>query len=368
MHFIFLRLVVLFYFYLAGCGVVRPVNDQPSLEYLARGDNHLVRTVSPEDNNNDLQRLALLWQSRSARSGIADYPVGPGDLLEISVPGMEELKNTVARVSNEGKISLSFVGAVRVGGLTEAEIKLQIAQRLQQDFMHDPQLTVQVREYRARQVAITGAVAKPGLYALTTGMETLQDAISLAGGFTKEAASRILFTAGAFEESKPKQLAFDAGAAPDEAVGMVQREDPIVINFNRPARESSQRYLMLPVRPGDFIVVPSSGEVLVEGWVEKPGSYKITPGLTLLGAMVAAGGTSFAADSSAVRLMRTGEAGEKVFLSADVAKIKRGEVADIPVQEGDVIEVPSSTSRLFAYGIYNLFSTMVHVGASVPIR
>jgi protein involved in polysaccharide export with SLBB domain len=84
--------------------------------------------------------------------------------------------------------------------------------------------------------------------------------------------------------------------------------------------------------------------------------------------MVAAGGTSFAADSSAVRLMRTGKAGEKVFLSVDVAEIKRGEVADIPVQEGDVIEVPSSTSRLFAYGIYNLFSTMVHVGASVPIR
>ena len=365
---IFLRLVVVAFFSCSGCVASNRVDDQTRTEKLASPKSNFTTATVALGQVDDLRRLALLWQSRSERSNGADYPVGPGDLIEISVPGMEELKNTLARVSNEGKISLSFVGAIQVGGLTEEQIQRQIADRLQKDFMHDPQVTVRVREYRARQIAITGAVAKPGLYALTTGAETLQDAISLAGGFTKEAAPRILFTAGAFDESGPKQLVFDAQAALNEKAGGVQRQDPIVIDFNRPANENSQKYLMLPVRPGDFVVVPSSGEVLVEGWVEKPGSYKITPGLTLLGALVAAGGASFAADDTAVKLMRAGKGGEKVFLTVDVAKIKIGEAADIAVQEGDVIEIPSSTPRMFAYGIYNFFSTMVRVGASVPVR
>jgi polysaccharide export outer membrane protein len=324
------------------------------------------RTVSERDD--DLQRLAVLWQRRSGVSGDADYRVGPGDVLEIGVAGMEELRNISARVSNEGNISLSFVGAIRVAGLTEAEIKRNLAERLEKDFMHDPQVAVQVREYRARQIAITGAVAKPGLYPLTTGAETLQDAISMAGGFTKEAAPRVLFTAGAFDEFGPKQIVLEAQAGRKEPAGGVQRQDPIIIDFNRPAQENSQRYLMLPVRAGDFIVVPSGGEVLVEGWVEKPGSYKITPGLTLTGALAAAGGSAFAADTSAVKLMRAGKAGEKVLFAADVTKIKSGEAPDIAVQEGDIIEVPSSTPRAFAYGIYSFFSTMVRVGASVPVR
>src|SRR2546430_15962107 len=50
------------------------------------------------------------------------------------------------------------------------------------------------------------------------------------------------------------------------------------------------------VRPGDVITVSPAGSVLVDGWVQKPGSYPVTRGLTLSGALAAAGGGLFPAD------------------------------------------------------------------------
>lgn len=107
--------------------------------------------------------------------------------------------------------------------------------------------------------------------------------------------------------------------------------------------------------------------MLVQGWVEKPGSYKITPGLTLLGAVAAAGGPLFAADTSAVNVMRTGKDGGRSLLPVDLEKLKRGEQSDIPVQTGDVIEVSASSAKIVPYGVYRFFSSVFHIGAGVSL-
>jgi len=46
-----------------------------------------------------------------------DYRIGPKDLLDISVFGLDELTKTV-RVSEDGKISLPLVGEIEVEGIT----------------------------------------------------------------------------------------------------------------------------------------------------------------------------------------------------------------------------------------------------------
>src|SRR5215510_9577805 len=38
----------------------------------------------------DLERLTRLWQKRTGEGTTADYPIGPGDVLEIAVPAMKE--------------------------------------------------------------------------------------------------------------------------------------------------------------------------------------------------------------------------------------------------------------------------------------
>jgi hypothetical protein len=62
-----------------------------------------------------------------------------------------------------------------------------------------------------------------------------------------------------------------------------------------------------------------------------------------------------------------GQEGEKIFFLADLKQIKHGEKPDIPIQEGDIIEISSSAPKLVPYGIYRLFTSVFHVGASAPL-
>ena len=50
----------------------------------------------------------------------SEYKIGPKDELEISVAGWEEVSKTV-RVTEEGKITLPYLGEIDVEGLTQAE-------------------------------------------------------------------------------------------------------------------------------------------------------------------------------------------------------------------------------------------------------
>src|SRR5690349_5782514 len=129
----------------------------------------------------DLERLGRLWQTRTQQTSVSDYPIGPGDLLEVSVPLMEEIKDRAVRVTAEGTISLPFIGRVQAAGLTEAELAEQLRPRLK-DYLRNPRVFIFVREYNSRQVAVLGAVTKPGLYNLTSGSENILDMISCAGG------------------------------------------------------------------------------------------------------------------------------------------------------------------------------------------
>jgi len=370
-------------FLLAGCGsATRPPTPAQSLSATPQPTNPIpsaavqgsvegsALSVNRQDST-DLERLTRLWQTRTQGGPSTDYPIGSGDVLEISVPAMEEIQAQTVRVSGEGTIGLPLIGVVQVGGLTEAEIREELKRRLEERYMYNPQVNIFVREYRSRQVAVVGAVDKPGLYSLASDTDTLLDVLSLAGGVTSEAAPRILFIpAGSGEEKNSKAL---AAALPvsldsrDSSPPVLKGTDPIVIDLQNLANGGNQISLTLPARPGDVLVVPASGEVLVGGWVQKPASYKISPGMTVLGAVTAAGGLLYAADASTVQVIRTGKEGEKVLLAADLEKIKGGENPDIPVQAGDVIEVSSSSVKLVPYGVYSFFSNIIRIGASAPL-
>jgi polysaccharide biosynthesis/export protein len=364
--------LALLLFCLGGCASLAhtPSPVAKSSAALPRADNDPAGLIFDGQEKADLERLADLWHKRTGENSKSDYPIGPGDVLEISVPAIEELRDRVVRISGDGTISLPFIGVARAAGLSEAELREEIRRRLE-DYMYRPQVNLFVREYRSRQVAVLGAVAKPGLYNLASGADTILDMIGLAGGMKEEAAPRILFIpAEPAENEKAREL---ISTLPVQLVSrnpsllLLKRTDPISIELKNFARGAQQIYLTIPARPGDVILIPASGEVLVQGWVEKPGSYKITPGLTVLGAVAAAGGPLFPADTSVVNVMRTGKDGGKILLLADLEKIKRGEQSDVSVQGGDVIDVVASAPKLVPYGVYRFFTSIFQVGAGVSI-
>ncbi|MBD3869052.1 MAG: polysaccharide biosynthesis/export family protein, partial [Acidobacteria bacterium] len=93
----------------------------------------------------------------------ADYRIGRQDLLEIRVFNLPELDQTV-RVADDGSITMPLLGRMQIAGLTKTELQIHIARLLGESYVRDPQVTVFIKEYESRKVAVSGAVKKPGSY------------------------------------------------------------------------------------------------------------------------------------------------------------------------------------------------------------
>jgi polysaccharide biosynthesis/export protein len=319
----------------------------------------------------ELDKLANLWLERSHEKAFSNYPVGAGDVLEISVPAIEELRARTVRISGDGTISLPFTGKIQAAGLTEEELTQRLIERIER-YMYRPRVVLFVKEYRSRQVAVLGAVMKPGVYGISTGADTLLDMISQAGGIAGGADPKIyLIPAEPAESARATQIASSLPQTllqQDPAPLILKRTEAIVIDVRQLSFGGNQQYLSLPIRPGDVIMVPGGGQVLVEGWVEKPGAYKVSPGVTVAGVVAEAGGPLFPADVNTVKVIRADKNGSRSFIAVDLAKIKRGESADVSLNGGDIVEVSAQSSKLIPYGLYKMFSTMINIGASIPIR
>jgi polysaccharide export outer membrane protein len=124
------------------------------------------------------------------------YTIAPFDIVhvivwdhpELTVPtgqfrSPEENGNPVAA---DGTIFYPFVGSIQVAGLTVAQVRTIIGQRLTR-VIPNPQVDVRVAAYRGKKVQVTGEVTRPSTVALTDVPLRIQDALAATQGFTAEA-------------------------------------------------------------------------------------------------------------------------------------------------------------------------------------
>ena len=123
---------------------------------------------------------ASLAASAAQETFSSEYRIGPQDLLEISVFGVNEL-NRQARVNSNGQITLPLIGGVMAGGKTIPELEEELGRKYSEGYLQKPQVSVFVKEYTSQRVTLEGALDKPGIYALT-GKTSLLQAVALAGG------------------------------------------------------------------------------------------------------------------------------------------------------------------------------------------
>ncbi len=117
---------------------------------------------------------------------IQPYRLDSGDRLRITVFEQAGLTNTYM-VDQAGYISFPLVGQVPARGRTLPELEKAIAQKLQQGYLRDPDVTIEVDRYRS--VFVMGEVGQPGQYSYVAGM-TVQNAIAIAGGYSPRANQR----------------------------------------------------------------------------------------------------------------------------------------------------------------------------------
>ncbi|MBI5506577.1 MAG: SLBB domain-containing protein [Deltaproteobacteria bacterium] len=284
--------------------------------------------------NQDLSTIAA--QSASAPG---DYRVGPEDLIEVTLYDIEsqngEPRVIVARVSNSGFITLPYVGKVKAEGFGPLELEEEL-RRSYLRFIHEPQITVFIREYRSFRVSVVGNVKNPGVLELR-GRKSLLEAVAMSGGLTVDAGRSVRLT-----------RASDNGL------------QSVLIDLDQLA-ESGDMRLNPSLLPGDVINVPKAGIFYVEGMVKKPGAYPLLTATTVTQALVTAGGIDPAlARASGTTLYRKRANGQREAIEIDVNDIAAGKLTDTPVQAEDVIVVPVSGPKF----VFEQITGLVRVGVN----
>jgi polysaccharide export outer membrane protein len=308
---------------------------------------------SPLDLNDRLRAM-----SGAARFS-QDYLLGPGDEIEVTVFGVEDLKNKVLTLDSEGKVWLPFINGVQLMGLTTRESEVKIGALYEASVMKNPQVAVSVKEYRSQFINVLGAVVKPGTYQLTR-RTFLVDALAMAGGLLADKAESkaLVHRSGVGRTS-------DDGAAAEEP-----KKDSLEIDLVQ-LLEKGDISLNVPIYAGDVVSVPERVErfYYVLGDVNKGGAFEIRKGesISLSKALASAGGLMPTAEGKKTTILRQNADGSTTQIPINITKVLKGEEPDTILAQNDVVFVPGSTTKTISRGILgsigNILAAFVYVGA-----
>jgi polysaccharide export outer membrane protein len=247
-----------------------------------------------------------------------EYLVGPDDLLLITVFDEPGLSGRF-RVDSEGSIAYPLLGRLMAAGLTPRQVQQRLIELLGEGYLKEPQLSVEVAEYRTQNVFVIGEVRIPGKYTMA-GNITLIEALARAGGTTSDAGTELLVVHSTSERADAQPLL--PGQDPNVEVARINVAD----------LQSGKIAQNVGLSDGDTIYVPRAEKFFfyVTGEVRSPGSYALVPGLTVLQAISIGGGLTPNGSNRRIKIVRM-VSGEKREVGVRLPD---------PVQAGDTIIVP----------------------------
>jgi len=246
------------------------------------------------------------------------FVLGPEDIVEISVWGNKEFAGDLP-VRPDGKISIPLIGDVKVEGLTPAQVKKLITEKLRK-FITDASVTVFVKKINSINISIAGEVNLPGTYKVNRPI-TLLHLFSLSQGFTDKADLKNSF--------------------------LLRKGKKLGINFYTLVKKGdiSQNVWLLP---NDLIFIKDNFEnrINVIGEVTEPQVITFQDGMTVLDAILIAKGLTDVAKPKGTKVYRRshnpkGEI-QKIPVSLDEVIYEGDLTKNIHLKPGDIIHVPRS--------------------------
>jgi len=267
-----------------------------------------LRTVSPNVALAALFCVAAMMLSAAAH-GQSRETLGEGDSVRITVFQNPDL-TTETRISGRGAITFPLIGEVALAGLTPAGAEARIAEQLMQGkFVLKPQVTLNVVRVRSRQVSVLGQVARPGRYALDDTSSNLTDILAFAGGVSP--------------------------TGDDNVTVMVTRNGKTVkLEINVPAMyRTGDLSRNLQLENGDTVFVQRAPVFYIYGEVQRAGSYRLEPAMTVMQALSLGGGVTPRGTDRGLKVHRRMADGAVAKLDAQLTD---------PVKPDDVIYVRES--------------------------
>ncbi len=175
------------------------------------------------------------------------YRLQKSDVIEIKFNFASEFDQTVT-VQPDGFIPLKGLDQIYVQGITVAELRDTIRSAYSET-LHDPEVTVDLKDFEKPYFIAAGAVGHPGKYELR-GDATVTEGVAMAGGFT--------------EQSKHSQVVLFRISG--------ERTEARVLNIKQMlnARNLSEDFHL---RAGDLVYVP-------QNWISKIRHYIPTSSLS----------------------------------------------------------------------------------------
>ncbi|HEX6503313.1 MAG TPA: polysaccharide biosynthesis/export family protein [Terriglobales bacterium] len=156
---------------------------------------------------------APIVQNTGAASGVMSlgltgerrplYHLCKSDVIQVSFTFSPEFDQNVT-VQPDGYVVLKGAGGVFVEGMTLTEASMAIRHGYSA-ILHDPEVTVTLKDFEKPYFIATGEVGHPGKYELRSDT-TVTEAVAIAGGFTQQArhSQVVLFrrASGQFAETR----------------------------------------------------------------------------------------------------------------------------------------------------------------------
>jgi protein involved in polysaccharide export with SLBB domain len=246
----------------------------------------------------------------------ADYVLGPGDELSISIWGGVS-QNLLRQIDREGGIALPEAGVVQLAGVTLGKAQSIIQSALESQF-RNTHAVVTVARLRSIRIFVVGDVQRPGSYEVSS-LASPVSALYAAGGPTAVGSLRVLKH---FRNEKQ--------------IGEIDLYDFMLHGI----RSDEDR-----LQSGDTLLVPPVGtQVAVFGAVKRPAIYELRTETNLAQVLEDAGGLTVAAAMTHIAVERVvaNQGREEIGINADVNEkpsVTRERLAGFEVKDGDRIHI-----------------------------
>ena len=329
-----------------------------------------------------------------------DYVLGPGDQVLIDIYGASQ-ESISATVSPDGYITIEGIGPIQVSGLTVSQANARVRSQVGARYSSS-QIRLSVGQTRTITVNIAGEVRTPGTYTLSA-FATVFNALYMAGGINDLGTlrnikvyrnNRLISTVDVYDYILNGQATGNVRLTDNDMIiveaydclvsisGRVKRPMYYEMKQNeslkslikyaggftgnayrgsvRVVRKSGALHSVHTVNEfdmgsfhmadGDSVNVDSilsrySNMAEIKGAVFRPGMYEIGKGATSVRSLIERGGLTEDAFTPHAVMHRMKADRTLEVVSVDVAGIMDGSVADIPLQNEDVLYIPSTKER-----------------------
>jgi len=163
-----------------------------------------------------------------------EYRIGQGDQLDVVFLFNKEFNQRGIVVRPDGRISLPYLGELRVAGMTVSRLDSILTEKYS-EILRNPDISVIIKEFQPQVIYVLGEVKLPGGYPYEKGM-TLLNALSLGRGIT--------------DKGKKNGVLVLRRIAPDHIVGIQVDLKELV--------DKGRFNLDIPLEPFDIVLVPKS--------------------------------------------------------------------------------------------------------------